>query len=114
MPSSTAMARQDARDIAVEDGMFFTEGNAQNRSCSVVSDAGQCESIIQPRWKFSAVLRDNFLCSLLQIARTAVIPEAGPEAQHLFLRRSSKRANVREALQKSFVVRNRGRNASLL
>ncbi len=60
------------------------------------------------------MLRDDLLRGFLQIARAAVIPEAGPEAQHFFLRRSGERVNVREALQKSFVVRNRRRNTGLL
>src|SRR6266446_4126630 len=48
------------------------------------------------------------------ICCAAVIPEARPQPQHFFLRSSGKRVNVREALQKSFVVGDGGGHARLL
>src|SRR6266478_1744175 len=60
------------------------------------------------------MFRDDLLRGFLQMARATVIPETRPEEQHFLLRRSGERVNVREALQKSFVVRNGGGDAGLL
>src|SRR5260370_21177514 len=48
------------------------------------------------------------------VAVATVIHETSREAQPVFMPRSSERVNIRELLQKSFVVWNRGRNARLL
>jgi hypothetical protein len=62
----------------------------------------------------SSVFGDDLLRCFLQIACPAVITQAGPQAQDFLLRRGSECVNVREALQKSFVVGKRGGNARLL
>src|SRR2546430_10074003 len=54
-------SRKDACDVAVEHGEFFAEGDAQNRRGGVDSDAGQCEGVIQVRWKKSSVFRNDLL-----------------------------------------------------
>src|SRR2546430_15343376 len=87
-------SRKDACDVAVEHGEFFAEGDAQNRRGGVDSDAGQCEGVIQVRWKKSSVFRNDLLRPFLQVARAAVVPETRPEAQHFFLRRSGERVNM--------------------
>src|SRR5206468_3038633 len=73
-----------------------------------------CERIFQPRRKFTAMFCNDMLSGFLQIASAAVIAEAGPEAQHFFLRRTGEGVNIRETLEKSLVVWNHGRNACLL
>ena len=109
-----AVARKNARHVAVEDGKLFAVCDAQNRSCRVISDTRQGERILQARWKLSSALRHDLLRGFLQVARAAVIAKPGPETQYFIFRRCGKCVNVREMLHESFVVGNRGRNAGLL
>src|SRR6266571_5061680 len=112
--ANCAEAREDARDVAVEDRILFPKRDAENCRGGVVPDARQRENVFQAGWKLSTMFRDDLLSGFLQVARATVIPEAGPQAQHFFLRRSGERANVWKALQEIFVVRDHCRNARLL
>ena len=82
--------RQDARDIAIENAERHVIGDTQHCSGSVAADSGELQSGIESAGKFSVVMQKDFFCGAVQVARTAVIPEAGPEFQDFHERRASK------------------------
>src|SRR6267378_4308361 len=84
-------SRQHASDVAIEHSVFRAVRDAQDRRGSVAADAGKRERIFLRARENSAVLRDDFLRSTLQIARAAVVAESRPQPQHFFLWRGCER-----------------------
>ena len=54
--------------------------------------------------EFAVVAGRDFLCGAMQIARAAVIAEAGPQLQHFVLRRARERFDRGESFQEAMVV----------
>ncbi len=112
--ANRAQARQHARDIAVEDRVRRAVGDAEHGSGGVAADAGQGQRVFQESREFAAVAGHDLLCRAVQIARAAVIAEAGPMAQNRVGARAGKIADCGEALEESPVVGNHRGNARLL
>lgn len=72
-------ARQDADDVAVEDGRGLVEGDAGDRPGGVGADAGQLEYGGVGAREFAVVAREDFAGGLLHVADAGVIAEAFPE-----------------------------------
>src|SRR5580693_1991670 len=94
--------------------MFFAEGNAENGSTGIRTDARERHDIFFAPRKFRSMQRDDLLRRLLQISRAAVIPEAGPQSQYFFLGCLGERRDIREAREEPLVIWNHGRDARLL
>ena len=80
-----AKAREDARDVAVEHGERHVVRDAQHRGRRVAADAGKGQRGFERARKFAVVMRDDFLRGAVQVARAAVVAEAGPQLQNLLL-----------------------------
>ena len=81
-----AEPRENARDVAVEDGERNVIRDAQDGGGGVASDAGEREGGFERTRKFRRCGAATIsLGGAVQIASAAVVAEAGPQAQH-FLR----------------------------
>src|SRR5208282_3990215 len=74
-----AKPREHAGDVAVEDGEGNIVADAQDGCGCVAADAGKREGCVERTREFAAVARDDFLRGAVQVARAAVVAEAGPE-----------------------------------
>src|SRR5271165_6111802 len=74
-------AREDARDVAVEHGERDIVSNAQHGGCGVSADTRKFKRGVQRAGELSGVLRDDSFCCAMQIARPAVVAQAGPKFQ---------------------------------
>ena len=73
-----AETREDARDVAVEDRERLIVGDAEDGRGRVTPNAGKrARGFDRPR-EFAIVARDYFLRGAMQVARAAVVAEAGP------------------------------------
>ena len=86
----------------------------ENRACGRAADARQRLHCFDRLRKFAAVLGDDELRGAMQIARTRVVAEAGPQVQHFIDGRGSERAHVGKALHEALVVAEHGRDLRLL
>ena len=112
--ANCTQAREDAGDIAVEYGERLIVGDAQDSRGGVTPDAGQGQGRFERARKFAVVARGDFLCRAMQVARAAVVAEAGPELQDFFLRCASERFDGGKSFQEAMVVRQDGGDARLL
>jgi predicted Rdx family selenoprotein len=79
--------REDARYVAIEDGMGPVVGDAENCGGGVLTDARERDGGVPRARKIRRVLRDDFFRGAMQIARAGVVAEAGPEAEYFFFAR---------------------------
>src|SRR6202521_2538520 len=112
--ANRAEPREHAGNIAIEHSVLRAVGNAEDRSRSVVADAGEREGPVEVSRKFSTVFCDDLLRGLLQIACAAVITEPRPQSQDFFLRSLGESADIRETREESFVIRDHRCHARLL
>ena len=99
------IARQHALDVAIENRMSLPHATARG---SRRRSSGRCRAAphcFERARKLAAVLGDDQLRGAVQIARTRVVAEPGPQVQHFIDRGSSERAHVRKALHEALVVR---------
>src|SRR5690606_6281158 len=76
------IAGQHALDVAVEDGRAQAHAQAGNGAGGGATDAGQLGELFHVTREFAAVPFDDDLRGLVQVARTAVVTQAGPQVQH--------------------------------
>ncbi len=90
-----------------------TRCSTRPRPCSVRCPAAPAP-VRNPRGNLPAMTRDNFLRGTLQVSRAAVIPEAGPAAQHGLGLRARQRLHRGKFFKESLVIRNHRGYARLL
>ncbi len=78
-------AEEDALDVAVEDGDGFAEGDGGDGGCGVLADAGERAEVVGSARELAMELALNELRGAVEEMRAAVVAEAGPEREHVFL-----------------------------
>ena len=78
-----AETREHARDVAVEDGERTIVGDAEDGRGRVAPDAGQRERRFERARELAVVAGDDFFRRAMQVARAAVVAEAGPSCRTL-------------------------------
>ena len=81
----------------------WLEGEAGDRTCSVGSDSGQLLERLDIGWKLAAMI-DHCLGGSLEVDCTPVIPQAGPDLDHVGRWRFGKRVDGRESFQPAVEV----------
>ncbi len=109
-----AQAGQHARHIAIEHGLRQAVCDAEHRRGSVPADSRQPQRSFEFAGKAAAVACHDLLRGAMQVARPAVIAQAGPQPQHLLGTRTRQRTESGEAAQETAVVRHDRRYSRLL
>lgn len=73
------MAREDADDVAIEDGSWIAVSDTGYGSGGVAADAGEGEDVIESAREFGGMFFANDEGGFLEIARAGVIAEALPK-----------------------------------
>ena len=107
-------AGDDAEDIAVDGGRGQAEADGANCSGGIVADAGQGADLVIVRRERAAIVRDDLLRGLLQVAHAGIVAEALPElVQPVGVARGEGR-NVRKLGEETGIVALHGLDARLL
>ncbi|MNI40679.1 hypothetical protein D3C73_949120 [compost metagenome] len=107
-------ARQHAFDVAVEDRRAQAHADAGDRAGGGQADAGQVSEFFHVPGKLAAVLLDDDLRGLLQIARTGVVTQPRPQMKYFVFRRSSQGFDRRQRGHEAVEVIQHGADLSLL
>lgn len=107
-------ARQHAPHIAIEYGMRLVAGQRKDGPRSGASDTRKRGDAVKVRRKFAIMLITNLLRSPLQVARTGVVAQAGPQVQHFIHGRIGQCAHVGEARDETLEIRDNGCDLRLL
>jgi len=76
---------EDALDVAVEDGDGFAEGDGGDGGCGVLADAGEGAEVVGGARELAVELALDELGGAVEEMRAAVVAEAGPEGEDVFL-----------------------------
>ncbi|MNP15218.1 hypothetical protein D3C76_1075660 [compost metagenome] len=106
--------RQHALDVAVEDGRAQAHADAGDRAGRRQADAGQVGEFFNITRKLTAVLLDDDLRGLLQIARAGVITKTRPQVQHFVLGRRGQGLDRRQRRHEPVEVIQHGADLGLL
>ena len=109
-----AEAREDTSNVAVEDGKLLSEGDAENGSSSVSTDAGELEQCFSAGGKHTALFADNPLGGFLEIVRAGIVAETRPKTKDFFVWSFGERLQRGESLKEAFVIGHGSCDASLL
>ena len=101
----SGVSGQHPLDVAIEDGRNHVVGEGGDGGGGAATDAGQFRKQIDVGGKARAMLRNDLLCSAMQVARAAVVAEPGPVREHLVFGRVRQCSHIREAINKSHVIR---------
>jgi hypothetical protein len=89
-------------------------GDAEDGCGRVPADAGQGQRVLRRPRKPPLVFTDDLLSGAVQIARAAVVAEAGPGFEHCFFRHERERADGGESREEALVVGKDGGDTRLL
>ena len=90
--------------VGVQNRAAFTETERRNRRRRGRTDSWQGGQLGTAAWKLASMDTAHLLGAAQQVACTAVIPQAGPQGQHLVLMRLRQRPHIRKSLQKTRVI----------
>ena len=90
--------------VAVQDRRRASERDARDGASGVAADAGEVEQLLDCLRDASFVPRQNFSRPALEVAGPGVVAQAGPEPQHLVLRRRGQRGHRWEPLHEPLVI----------
>ena len=107
-------AGEDAENVSVNGGNGQAEGDGSDGSGGIVADAGEGAQKGFVGGHFAAVIADDHLRGLLQVAGAAVIAEAFPKFQELILGGGGKVENGGKGFKEAGVVGLDGFHAGLL
>lgn len=94
------VARQYALDVAVEDRCAQAHRQAGDGSSGGAADAGQFGELLDVAGELPRMPLDHDLRGLVQVARTAVVAEPGPQVQDFVLGRRGQCLDVGNAAMK--------------
>jgi hypothetical protein len=106
--------KEDALDVAVEDGDGFTEGDAGDGGRGVLANAGEGAEAVGGARELTEELALNELGGAVQEMCAAVVAEAGPEGEHVFFAGLGEGFERGEAAQELGVALDDGGDARLL
>src|SRR6516164_5132279 len=109
-----ARRRDTTRHVTIDNGVRLVVSDAENGTRRVVPNARERASFVVTGGEDTVKILHDFLCSTMQIARPAVVPESGPQFQHPFKRRPGQTLYAGERLKKPLEIRNDGVDLSLL
>ena len=108
------MARENADDVAVEDGFGLCESDAGDGAGGVASDAGEGEDIIEAAWEGGGMFFADEASGFLEIARAGVVTETFPEFEDVLFVGDGERGDGGEVLHPAFPIWNDGFDLGLL
>src|SRR6201996_3303243 len=107
-------AEEDALDVAVDDSDGFAEGDGGDGGCGVLADAGEGAETEGGARELAGELALNELRGAMEEMRAAVVAEAGPEGEDVFLFGFGEGFEGWEAAQELGVAVDDGGDARLL
>ena len=93
-------ACDDALHVAIHDDGRPAERDGGNGCRRIVPDAGQSPKALFGGRKAAAVLPENDVCAVVQVAGAGVVTETGPFLQDLFARRRASASTSGQSLRK--------------
>lgn len=110
--AGTALRRQWQGDqpcqypphIAIEDGVVLAQPQRQDGARSGAADAGQGGHLCLRLRKNAAMLAEDLLRCLVQVAATGVVAKPSPQVQHIIEWRRRQGGDIREARHKALVI----------
>jgi hypothetical protein len=90
------------------------EGLRKNRANSIAPHSRQFRQNSRILWELTRVMADELASDSVQITRSAIVPEAFPQAKNLLLLGGRKGGNCRESGEKTLKVRDDSRDLGLL
>ncbi len=107
-------SRQHALDVAVQNGRAPTVRERDDRCRRGTADPRQPHEQLRLVRQLTLVLPNDLLRGLMQMARARVVPQSGPQVQHLIERRTRQRLDGRKALHEARVIPEHRRDLRLL
>jgi len=107
-------ARQDARDVAIDERGALAERDRGDRARGVRADPGHLAQLGRARWQGAAVARTDLAGAGMQVAGARVVAEAGPRGEDVVERRLGERRDGREPGHPALPVRDHRRDPGLL
>jgi hypothetical protein len=99
-------ARDNARDVAIDDDVRLVVSDAKDGTRGVVSDPWERASFRVCRGKPAVKFLNDSPCCEVQVSGTAVIAESGPQLQHPFEWRLGQSFDAGEHSKKPQEIRN--------
>ncbi len=106
--------REDPGHVSIDQRSLLAKGDRRDGSGGVATEAGQGAQPVHRLRQQAAMLRHDHLRRAVQIARTRVVAEPSPQAEHFGQRRACERVHRGKALEKAPVVGNHGADLRLL
>jgi len=107
-------AREDPRDVPVDDRQAMPERDRTDRARGVGADAGQRRDVVGLVWKAAAVPLDDRARGLVQRPGARVVTQSRPQREHLVERSRRERRDRRKPREPPLPVRQHGLQARLL
>lgn len=109
-----AHARQHASHVAVDERRAFAECDRRDRAGGVRPDALDLEQLAGPRRQLACEPRVDLFRTGVQRSRARVVPEPGPQREHVVERCGRERRHRRKLRHPALPVRDHGGHARLL
>lgn len=110
----TAMACQDALDVAIENGAALAECQRCNGRSGRTPHARQLRDGVGPGRKYSAMLGHDGACRRVQIARATVVAKPAPQREHVVFRGGGQGRQIGEMGDKALEIGDDRGNLGLL
>ena len=98
-------AGQYALDVAIENCRALAKSKGGNGRSRRTADSGQLDDFFCGFWKAAAMIGDQRLRTAVQVARSCVVTESGPEFEYGFDGRLCQRRDIGETVEEAGIVR---------